>query len=254
MFVCPYLYLCVHVSVLVCVHAIRHQLICIIYTRTCKYMLSLSLSHTHTHTHTHRSVSACQVPKERRERARRGIKYSLECLAITQASASTAAAHTDKAKRGACAHALHLLGYHCAEFASGGHRTSYLEQASIALLNSQKIFKELEDDEMTATTLQDLGLCYYYQHRYKEAMALYTSACRVIVEKLGPCHVALACPAFNIANIMCAAGTYERAIDFYKIAYSINVQALGKVGRPSALLVTRSCHSVSLVLLAKPLY
>jgi tetratricopeptide (TPR) repeat protein len=129
-----------------------------------------------------------------------------------------------------------------------------LEQASIALLNSQKIFKELEDDEMTATTLQDLGLCYYYQHRYQEAMALYTSACRVIVEKLGPCHVALACPAFNIANIMCAAGTYERAIDFYKIAYSINVQALGKVGRPSALLVTRSCHSVSLVLLAKPLY
>ena len=60
-------------------------------------------------------------------------------------------------------------------------------------------------------------------------MTLYTSACRVIIEKLGSCHVALACPTFNIANIMCAAGTFARAIDFYRIAYSINVQELGQV-------------------------
>ena len=187
------------------------------------------------------SVSACQVPRDRRQFALRGIKYSFESFAISQAALRTAGAHAKaskdalNARRAACAKALHLLGYHCAEFASGTHATGYFEQATIALSHSQEIFKELEDDEMTATTLQDLGLCYYYQHRYKEAMALYTSAMRVIIDKLGPCHVALACPAFNIANIMCAAGTYDRAIDFYRIAWSINVQALGQVKKLRAL-------------------
>ena len=46
-------------------------------------------------------------------------------------------------------------------------------------------------------------------------------------------HVILIChpdlPTFNIANILCAAAQYRKAIVLYRIAYSINVTALGQV-------------------------
>jgi tetratricopeptide (TPR) repeat protein len=175
------------------------------------------------------SVSACQVASERRQFALRGMKYSRECFAIRRA-AFVRGEDDDRAHKlrlAGIANALHLLGYHCAEFAKGSLAKLFFEQASKALSRAQKIFRDLDDHAMTATTLQDLGLCYYYQHRYREALELYTSACRVIIEKLGCCHPDLAVPAFNIANIMCAADQFRRAIDFYRIAFSINVTALG---------------------------
>ena len=175
-----------------------------------------------------------QVARERRQYAQRGLTYASECLAIRRRAGLQGSAEADAgagrsaSARVAFANALHLLGYHCAEFASGLQAKGYFEQATAALSRAHAIFRELGDDEMTATVLQDLGLCYYYQRRYKEAMALYTSACHVIIKKLGSCHPDLAVPSFNIANIMCAADEYGRAIDFYRIAYSINVRALGE--------------------------
>ena len=112
------------------------------------------------------SVSACQDANERRQFALRGMKYSRECFAICKEALGKGDLHGDNARRSACASALHLLGYHCAEFASGAHAHCYFEQAIKALSYALKIFTELDDDEMTATSLQDLGLCYYYQHKY----------------------------------------------------------------------------------------
>ena len=53
-----------------------------------------------------------------------------------------------------------------------------------AVKKSNEIFARVGDDEMNATTLQDLGLCYYYQMKYKEAMHYYESACHLIMEKV----------------------------------------------------------------------
>ena len=148
------------------------------------------------------SVSACQVASERRRYALRGLRYASECLAIRNCSG--APNHDGRGqswkRKVAVAHALHLLGYHCAEFACGAHAGGFFMQATAALSRAHTIFRELEHDEMTATVLQDLGLCYYYQRRYKEAMSLYTSAVHVIIRKLGACHPDLAVPTFNIVS------------------------------------------------------
>ena len=62
--------------------------------------------------------------------------------------------------------------------------------------------------------------------------------------QFGSHHPDLAVPTFNIANVMCAAGKYRRAISravmvegntsynlagFYEVAYNINRDTLGKV-------------------------
>eukprot|EP00961_Rhodomonas_salina_P000987 14039-Rhodomonas_salina.1 len=65
---------------------------------------------------------------------------------------------------------------------------------------------------MAGTVYQDLGLCFYYQMRYREAMQLYLAACTTIVRHFGYKHPDLAVPSFNIANVMCAAGSYNRAV------------------------------------------
>uniref|UniRef100_A0A7S4PR92 Kinesin light chain n=1 Tax=Guillardia theta TaxID=55529 RepID=A0A7S4PR92_GUITH len=166
------------------------------------------------------SVSACQTARERYLAALRGIGYARECLRIRMQACGMQSSPV------ACA--LHVLGYHCAEYASGAHAIPFFKHATDALQKSNEIFARVGDDEMNATTLQDLGLCYYYQMKYKEAMHYYESACHLIMEKFGSHHPDLAVPTFNIANVMCAAGKYRRAISFYEVAYNINRDTLGK--------------------------
>mmetsp|Transcript_27548 Transcript_27548/g.62508 ORF Transcript_27548/g.62508 Transcript_27548/m.62508 type:complete len:512 (-) Transcript_27548:244-1779(-) len=166
------------------------------------------------------SVSACQTARERYLAALRGIGYARECLRIRTKMFGMQSSPV--------AFALHVLGYHCAEYASGAHAIPFFKHATDALQRSNGIFASLGNDEMNATTLQDLGLCYYYQMKYKEAMHYYESACHLIMEKFGSHHPDLAVPTFNIANVMCAAGKYRRAISFYEVAYSINRDTLGK--------------------------
>ena len=172
-------------------------------------------------------VSACQASRERRLHALRGIQYARECYQVRRAALPPADECASARSVAGVANALHLLGYHCAEYAHGTLAQPYFEQASTALSRSQALFRKVHDDNMIATTLQDLGLCYYYQHRYKEALELYTAACHRIIETLGPCHPDLAVPTFNMANIMCATDEYSVAVSLYRVAYSINLKALG---------------------------
>ena len=159
------------------------------------------------------SVSACQETQERRVLALRvlalrGIQYSRQCLAIRRNQVLRTPSDSSRAAAGgpggslphcaprtppeksllACANALHLLGYHCAEYARGPTATQLSEQASIALQRARKISEGEGDEELAETSMQDLGLCFYYQKRYQKARLLYTSA-----DVTRPCHRGATC-------------------------------------------------------------
>jgi len=126
------------------------------------------------------SVSACQTVKERYKAALRGVRYSRECLRIRRKCFEEVSTDVGGA--------LHMLGYHCAEYANGAHALAFFEHSRMSLEKAHYISKQLGDVEMTATTLQDLGLCFYYQMRYRAAMKFYQAACHTIVANFGSRH------------------------------------------------------------------
>ena len=76
-------------------------------------------------------------------------------------------------------------------------------------------------------TYNNMGLVYYAQGGYEQALAYYENALVIKIKALGEDHPNVATTYGNMGVVCRLQGTYEQALAYYEKALAIRLKALG---------------------------